>query len=179
MIRKWKKISSKIVYKNPWIKIHEDNVIRPNGEKNIYGFLEKPAGNFIIALDKNNFVYLIKEYRYPIQKEILQLPAGTIDSKNIVQQAKKELFEETGIIALKWKKLGSFYVAPGHETTYVNVFLATNLNLSKIKISNQDNNEVILKIIKVNLFKLKKMILDGKIKCGITLAALNLFFFKY
>lgn len=179
MIRKWKKISSKIIYKNSWIKVREDAVIRPDGERGIYGFLEKTAGNWIIVLDNDNFIYLINEYRYPVKKMFLQIPCGVINSGNIIQQAKKELFEETGIKASKWERLGGFYQGPGHETTYVNIFLAKNLDLSKLKVGNQEGNESIVKIIKVSLPKLKKMILDGKIECGMTIAALNLFFLKY
>lgn len=179
MPRKFKKINSRIVYKNPWIKVREDAVVRPDGKRGIYGFLEKAAGNFIIAIDNHNFIYLINEYRYPVKKIILQLPAGVIDSKNIVHEAKKELYEETGIVASRWKKIGGFYVAPGHETTYINVFVAEKLDLSKLKVSNQEGNEGIIKITRTSLPKLKKIVLQGKIKCGITLAALNLFFLKY
>jgi len=49
-MRKWKKLNSKQVYENPWIKLHEDNVLRPDGKKSIYAYIEKAAGNFIIAL---------------------------------------------------------------------------------------------------------------------------------
>ena len=179
MPRGWKKINSKLVYSNPWIKIHEDTVFRPDGKEGIYAFLEKPAGNFIIALDKDDSIYFINEYRYPLQKNILQLPAGVIDVNDILGQAKKELIEETGIIAKKWKNIGGYYVAPGHETTYINVFLATELNLNGLKTGNQENNEAIQEVIKVGKLELKQMILDGKIECGLTLAALNLFFLKY
>jgi len=148
MPRKWQKINSKLVYKNPWIKIHEDSVLRPDGKKGIYGFLEKPSGVFIIALDKNNSIFLINEFRYPLQKNILQLPAGVVENKQALKGAKKELFEETGIIASKWEKLGGFYVAPGHETTFIHVFLATELDLSKMQTNFQEADESILKIIK-------------------------------
>jgi len=66
-------------------------------------------------------------------------------------------------------------VGPGHETTYINVFLATDLNLSDLKTSNQEGDESILEIIKVPLRDIKKMIINGEIECGITLAALNIF----
>ena len=179
MPRQWDKLNSKVVYKNPWIKIHEDKVINPGGKENIYGYLEKPPGTFIVALDKDNCVYLIEEFRYPLQKSILELPAGVVDTDDALGQAKKELLEETGITAAKWEKLGKFYVAPGHETTYMNVFLATDLNLSELKTGNQEGDELILQIIKVKLPELKKMILSGKIVCGLTIASLNLFYLKY
>lgn len=179
MNRGWKKINSRIIYSNPWIKLCEDSVFRPDGKEGIYAFLETQAGNFIIALDRDNFIYLINEYKYPLQKNILQLPAGGIGTKNILKQAQKELCEETGIIAEKWEKLGSFYVGPGYETTHINVFLATELNLTNLKTDNQENDEAIQEVIKISVPDLKQMIISGKIVCGPTLAALNLFFLKY
>jgi len=178
MARNWKTLSSKIVYKNHWIKIHEDKVLRPDSQEGIYAYLEKPAGTFTIALDKTNHIYLIKEYRYPIKSTIIQLPAGVMETNNIIQQAKKELLEETGITAHKWEKLGRFYVGAGHETTPVNVVLATDLDVSELKTGNQENDEAIQKIIKISLPELKELIVKGKIKCGITLAALNIFLLK-
>ena len=175
MKRTWKKIKSRIVYKNPWIRLYEDEVIRPDGKKGIYGYLFKYPGSFIVVFDEG-YVYLLSEYRYPIQKEILNLPAGVIEDKSVLKSAKRELFEEVGIIARKWKKLGSFYTGPGHETTHITVFLATNIDKKKSKMSLQDKTEAINKIIKVKIPKLKQMIIKGKIECGISLAALNLFF---
>lgn len=173
--REWKTLGSKLIYKNPWIKIFEDKVINPDKKETIYSYLEKTSGAFIIALDKDNSIFLVEEFRYPIKKSILQLPAGTFSNNNLLKNAQRELKEETGIEAEKWVNLGDFYVAPGHETTRIYAFLATDLDISKIKIS-QEEDESILQIIKINIKDLKKKIIENKIKCGITLAALNLFF---
>lgn len=174
--RKWKTINTKVVYKNPWIKVREDSVIRPDGFKGIYGFLEKTSGVFIIALDKDDAIFLNEEYRYPLKRSLLQLPAGVTEGANILKNAKRELLEETGIIAKNWKKLGGFYVAPGHETTFINVFLAADLNKSNLKIASQEGDESILRVMKIKIPRLKELIRKNKIKCGLTLAALNLFF---
>lgn len=174
--RKWKKINSRIVYRNPWIKVREDAVVRPDGKKGIFGFLEKYPGVFIIALDSDNSVFLNEEYRYPIKKSLLQLPAGVVDGENILKNAKKELREETGITAKKWKRLGGFFVAPGHETTFINVFLATGLDKASLKTSAQEGDESILRVVKIKIPRLKKMIGRNEIECGLTLASLNLFF---
>jgi len=174
MTRTWKTLSSKIIYQNPWIKIHQDIVTRPDGEEGLYAYLEKPPGNFIIAMDDDSNVYLIKEYRYPIKKTILQLPAGVINKNSTnLFQAKKELFEETGIKAKTWKHLGKFYVGAGHETTICHTYLATNLDLSQLKTTHQEGDEAIQEILKVSLKELKKMISSGKLNCGISLSALS------
>lgn len=174
--RNWRTINSKIVYENPWIKVREDSVIRPDGKKGIYGILEKNPGVFIIALDKDNSIFLNEEYRYPIKKSILQLPAGVIEGGSVLKATKRELEEETGITASKWKRIGSFYVAPGHETTFINVFLASELDKTNLKISAQEGDESILRTVKIKIPRLKELIKKNKIECGLTLAALNLFF---
>jgi len=175
----WKKLSSKIVYQNPWIKIHEDQVIQPGGQKGIYGYLEKPAGVIIIALDSDENIYFVDEYRYVLKKTILQLPSGVVvDSLSPKENAQKELKEETGIIAKNWKDLGKFYIGPGHETTFMYAFLATDLDITKVEI-NQEEDESIQEIKKIPLAKVKKMTANNEIPCGLTIAALNIFFQKF
>lgn len=177
---KWKKINSKIVYKNPWIEVVEDAVIRPDGKKGKYSIVKRSPVNFIIALSPKKSIFIIKEYRYPIKKNIIQLPAGTTDKgETYLSTAKKELFEETGIKAKNWEKLGKFFIGAGHENIFANVFLATNLDMSKFKKSRKKGNELILNVAETSIVKIKKMILTGKIECGISLAALNIFFLKY
>jgi hypothetical protein len=176
---KWKKLSSKIIYKNQWLLLREDTVIRPDGSKGKYSVLEKPPVNFIIALDKTGSIFFIKEYRYPVKKNILQLPAGTTEkNETSLASAKKELFEETGITAKNWKKLGKFFIGPGHESVQANVFLATKLNLSQLNKPSKTSDELIFKALKFSTAKVKQLISSGKIECGITLAALNLLFQK-
>ncbi len=175
---KWKKLSSKIIYRNPWLRLREDTVIRPDGKRGKYSIVERPPVNFVIALNQSELIFFIKEYRYPIKKTILQLPAGTTDkNKSALSSAKQELFEETGLKAKNWKKIGKFYIGPGHESIYANVFLATELTLVKNK-SDQPGDELIFKVIKLPIAKIRQLIKSDKIECGITLAALNLYFSK-
>ena len=176
--RKWKKISSKLIYQNPWIKVWEDKVIRPDGKKGIYGFLEKPTGVFVIPYSpENKSIFLLQQNRYPIKKVIYEIPAGVITTKNYLAEAKRELFEETGFRTKKWKYLGHFFVAPGHETTDIKAYLA-EINEVYDKKSNQEGDEAIQKIIEIEVKDLPNMIRQGKIECGITLASLYLFFLQ-
>lgn len=176
---KWKKINSKLIYKNQWLQLREDAVIRPDGKKGKYSVLERPPVNFIIALDKDGSIFFIREYRYPIKKTILQLPAGTTNKKeSSLISAKRELFEEVGLKAKNWDRIGKFYIGPGHESIYANVFLATNLDLARVSTSKNGGNELILKVIKMPVVKIKQLIISDKIECGITLAALNIFLQK-
>ena len=176
MKRNWKTLKSKTVYKNKWLSVIEDDVITPGGHKGIYGYLDKSSGIYIIAEDSDGSIFLIKEYRYVLKEVITQIQSGTMNSDDFTSEAKRELEEETGIIAGNITYLGDFYMAPGHETTKAVVVLATDLDVSNLKTDDQDSDESIMEIFKVNIEDLKKLLLEGKIKCGITIAALNLYF---
>lgn len=171
----WKTLSSKIVYQNSWIKIHEDKVIRPDGKEGLYAFLSKPAAVFILARSKDGFFYFIQQYRYPLKKYIYEIPAGAVNSRNYLINAKRELKEETGLISKEWVSLGKFYVAPGHENVAIHSFLALNVDENLLTPKNQQGDESIQKIVKLSAVQVKKYISSGKIECGITLATWNLY----
>lgn len=100
-------LNSKTVYKNPWIEVKEDKVIRPDGTEGMFGTITYGAGVSIVALNKNLEVYLIKEYYYALDEYGIQLPSGGIDENEIaLAAAKRELKEETGVVAKKWIELG-------------------------------------------------------------------------
>ncbi|PIS40542.1 MAG: hypothetical protein COT26_02735 [Candidatus Kerfeldbacteria bacterium CG08_land_8_20_14_0_20_43_14] len=170
----WRTLKSRLVYRNSWIKIRENQVIRPDGKPGIYSYLEKPPGAFVIAYE-DNAIYLLKQFRYVLKKAIYELPAGVVKGKNYLANAKRELLEETSIKAKTWKLLGTFNVAPGHETTRAYAFLATDLDTSNIRIA-QEGDESIIAVEKVKIPTLRKRMTKSQIVCGISLAALNLFF---
>lgn len=176
--RDWKTLSSRSVYKNPWIEVFEDKVVQPNGKEGIYGYLTKLPGVFVIAEDTDGGIFFIREYRYILKQEILQLPSGTLDSheEDPIDRAKKELFEETGIKAKEFRRIGGYFVAPGHETTQQNTVVALGLNISNLHTKGQEGNESIIGIEKYSIEQIRKLVLDNTIKSGLTLAALNQYF---
>lgn len=172
----WKTLASKIVYQNPWIKIHEDKVIRPDGQEGIYGYLDKPDGVFVLARSRDNSFYFLRQYRYPLKKYIYEIPAGVVDSQNYLDNAKRELYEETGLQGQTWFPLGSFFIGPGHENVCAHAFLVTDLvNEDEISQNHQEGDESIEKVIKLSLKQVQEYMQSGKIECGITLAAWNLY----
>lgn len=175
MKREWKTLSTKEVYKNKWIKVFEDEVIMPGGKRGIYGYLTKPPAIFIIAEDENENVYFINEYRYVLKKTILQLPGGVCEDANLIEEARRELFEETGITGKKGKFIGKFYLAPGHESTYANVVLITDLDISKLTTNKQEGDESVESVVKLNQNQIKEKLLNSEIECGISVAALSFY----
>ncbi|MDP3994525.1 MAG: NUDIX hydrolase [bacterium] len=159
-----------ILHKNKWFAI-EKHVLK-NGQE--YFLLKKQPTVFIVAETKDKKLVLVKEYRYPIKHIIWQLPAGMVEGRDTLRSAKRELFEETGLRAKNWFKIGHFFVAPGHENTKIIVFVAKNLITTKDSYKTSEAD--ILEIKAFSESKIEEMIRDNKILCSISLAALNLYY---
>ena len=124
----WKKLSSKIVYQNPWITVHEDAVIRPDGGKGTYGFVESKDSVIVVAINEKQKVYLVRGYSYPTSEWSWQLPGGGGEGEKAIAASQRELAEETGITASKWTFLGKTRVCDGLMTERMTTFLAQDLS---------------------------------------------------
>jgi 8-oxo-dGTP pyrophosphatase MutT (NUDIX family) len=150
-------IYSKLIYKNPWIEVNEDKVINPDGTKGIFGTVEYLKGTSIVALDDNKNTYLVREYYYVLNEYGIQLPSGGIEKgESSLEAAKKELFEEVGIKANKWKELGYLNPFTIIIKSPVFLFLATDLEFGE-KIEKE------IDIIKIPFKEAYQMVLDNKI----------------
>lgn len=124
----WKKITSKIIYKTPWIKVRKDKVIRPDGKPGTYSYVETNGPSvMIVPITVNNEIYLIRQFRYTTQNDSWEVPGGNSEGENLLVSAKRELKEETGLLAKNWEMIGNFHPENGvvSETGYV--FIAKDL----------------------------------------------------
>ncbi len=164
-------LESELVYEWPSYKLYRDKVKLPNESTIERQFVEHPGGVAILALDEKNNVILIEQYRYAIKEKLFEIPAGKMDKihdEEPLQAAKRELREETGFIAKKWKYLGKIYPSPGIISEVLHLFLAKKLNKTKREMD--DDEFINLKLL--SLEKVKEYIVDGKLMDSKLLSAL-------
>jgi 8-oxo-dGTP pyrophosphatase MutT (NUDIX family) len=165
-----KKIASRIVYENKWMKVREDDTELPSGQKGIYGVVEKPDFALIIPLVDGHF-FLVHQYRYPVENYFWEFPQGSYeDNPNIKPEelAVKELEEETGLVAKRIKQIGHLYEAYGFSNQGFHIFLAEEFTQGnqQLEISEQG-----LRVEKFSIKDFEKMIQKGEIKDGPSVSA--------
>ena len=167
----WKKLSQRYVYEHdPFMKVRRDLVIQPDGKKGKYTVVERPDAVVIVAKTKQGKFYLVKQWRYPLNRNSLGFPVGGIvDGEVPKTTAIRELAEEVGIKASFWKEIGNYYPSPGIINNMVYVFLAEGLK--KIEHPADDTEKDIV-VRQYSQNQLTKMIKEGKIKDAITITAL-------
>lgn len=164
-----KKLKSKKVYKNKWLSVREDDVEFDNKFKGIYSVVDKPDCVMIIPFDGKYF-YLIKQYRYPIEKYFIEFPAGSHEESNIEDEIKlvrDELEEETGFVSQKVTKLGVLNEVPATINQKCHMFLAENLTPGKQEL---EMTEADLTITRLTQDELETAILKGEVSDAKTLA---------
>ena len=103
----WKTASTRLVYQNPWIEVNEARVKTPAKKPGIYGVVHfKNLAVGVVAIDKRDRILMVGQYRYPLREYSWELPEGGCPlGTSGLETAKRELREETGYRAAKWKKL--------------------------------------------------------------------------
>jgi ADP-ribose diphosphatase len=120
-------ISSVEKLKNKLFTVSDDHAVDPSGFE-IKRFIVHHRGSAVMMAVDRKRILLVRQYRLPAERFLWELPAGSIDpGEKPLQTAKRELKEETGYHAKKWKKLISFYPSPGFLTEKMTIYLATGL----------------------------------------------------
>ena len=149
------KLSSKIVYQGDFLDVRRDKVLLPNGNTSIREWIKHPGAVWIIPVLPNGEIALIRQYRYHIQKEMIELPAGKLDLNEKPEKcAKRELEEEIGYYSEKIKFLTQIHPAIGFANEFMNLYLAKDLVKTE---SNLDKDEFLI-IIPTKLTKAVDMV---------------------
>ena len=119
---------SKEVYRCGLFWVTEDEAEDKTGWKMERSIVRHRGSAVMMAVDEKNRVMLVRQYRLPANQYLWELPAGKSDEgETVLQAAKRELIEETGLRAKKWKKMVTFYPSPGYVEETMTIFLATEL----------------------------------------------------
>jgi ADP-ribose pyrophosphatase len=121
-------VSSKEVYSCRLFRVTEDEAVDRTGWRMKRSVVRHAGSAVMMAVDEKKRVLLVRQYRLPAGQFMWELPAGKVDEgENVAQAARRELIEETGVRAKKWKKLAIFYPSPGYVEEKMTIFVATGL----------------------------------------------------
>jgi ADP-ribose pyrophosphatase len=159
-------VSSHEVYKCGLFRVTEEEATDP-GSFHIKRSIVRHLGSAVMmAVDQKEHILLVRQFRLPAAKSLWELPAGRLDEgEKPLEAARRELLEETGYQARKWKKLVSYWPSPGFVAEKMTIFLATGLTAGEAHPMEDER-------IECRWFKRKeldKMIRDGKIEDGKTI----------
>lgn len=166
----WKSTHNTCVYSNSWIKVIEHKVINPNNGIGIYGqvvFLNLAIG--VVVLDENENIWLVGQYRFPIDKYSWEIPEGGGDlNTDPLESAKRELKEETGISATKWTRILEMDLSNSVTDERSVVFVAQDLTFGQSE--PEETEQLQVKMIKFE--EVFQMVMDGEIRDSITVASI-------
>lgn len=169
---KWKTLSSEKVYKNPWIRVRQDQVRNQVGRELTYGVVELVRESvFIVASNRDGQILLLQNYRYALDKTMWEVPAGYTDGQDALTAAKRELMEEAGLVSDDWTELGTLYQASGIGYIPFTALLARNVQLAK---GERDKDEDISNQTFFDLAKVEDMAKNGELAESAHLACIYL-----
>ena len=166
----WKTISTTEEYDNPWINVKENKVINPAGKDGIYGvvhFKNKAIG--IIPIDENGNTWLVGQFRYALEEYSWEIPMGGGPLEiDILESAKKELKEETGLSAINWQNICRIHTSNSATDEEGFIFLAQNLTEGETEFEDTED----IKVWKLPFTDAIKMVMNGEITDAISIAGL-------
>jgi ADP-ribose pyrophosphatase len=170
-------LSSEVVYQGPLFRVQHDKIVEPDGKKNERDVIRHNGSVVILALDDSKsktdpWLVMERQYRHAANQYLWELPAGKLEAGEApLDGAKRELEEETGYRAKKWKPLVEYYASPGFLGESMKVFLAEGLQAGDAH--PEEDEEIELRLVKLS--DALKMIEKGAILDGKTLTSVLLY----
>ncbi len=167
----WKIIDEKLIYANKWIRLTHYNVINPNGGEGIYGKVHfKNIAIGIVPIDEEGNTWLVGQHRLPLNSYSWEIPEGgcPLDQEPL-EGAKRELLEETGLVAQDWKEILTLHLSNSVSDEKAIIYIAKNLSQQA---SQPDETEQ-LHVKKITLQKAFEMVNSNDITDAIAVAALQ------
>lgn len=165
----WKIVSEKEIYDNAWLKLTEYNVINPAGSNGLYGKVHfKNTALGIVPLDEDLNTYLVGQYRFVLNEYSWEIPeGGGAPDEDPLAAAQRELLEETGLKATQWKKIAELFLSNSVTDEHCIIYIAKEL--SQHKATPEETEQLTIK--KVPFEEVYTMVLNGRIKDAVTVAA--------
>lgn len=166
----WKTLESKEVYNNPWIKVTEHNVLNPAGGAGIYGVVRfKNLAIGIIPIDENGNIWLVGQYRFPLNAYSWEIPEGGGNlAIHPLESAKRELLEETGLKAEKWTEIQRMHLSNSVSDELAILYLAENL--TQYEAEPEETEQLTIK--KIHFEEAYQMVLMGEITDSMSVAGI-------
>jgi len=166
-------LSSRLIYDGEAVKLRVDTVRLPGGRETRREIVEHRDCVAIVAIDGKNNVLLVNQFRQPVEKELLEIPAGGIDpGEDPLTAVRREMQEETGYLPQKVERLGGFYATPGYGTEYLHLYLATDLIPSQLYAEDTES----IKLVQVPISQILALIASGRICDAKSIAGLLIYF---
>ena len=166
-------LKSEIIHSGKVFNTKVDQIEYNSGNKSVREVAEHPGGAVIVPVTSEGKIIMITQHRYPVDKTLLELPAGKLDrNENPFYCAVRELEEETGYKSDNVKEIGTIYTTPGYSTEKLWIYLAKDLKPGNY---NREEGEFGMKVFEYTLKEIEEKIIngeivDGKTICGIYLA---------
>ena len=165
-------LSSKVVFNGQVVKLRVDDIKLPDGRQTSREVVERGDCVAVIPIDADGNVLLVKQFRRPVEKDLLEIPAGGIDpGEETEATVRREMREETGYLPKKVERLGGFYASPGFCTEYMHLYLAYDLVPDRLYAEDTDSIE----LVRVPLSEVAGLIASGDICDAKSIAGLLLY----
>lgn len=162
-------MSNKLIHKGNLIELHSEKVDFPDGGHTYFDIVKHPGGAVIAAINEQDEICLLKQWRHAIQQFIWEVPAGCLEpGEPPLASAKRELEEEAGVVANQWRGLGEICSSPGFSNEVLYLFEAKELSSGTLKLDDAEQLEAHW----VPLDKAYEMCTDGSIIDAKSLACL-------
>jgi ADP-ribose pyrophosphatase len=169
----YKLASSEVLFEGKVFTLKVDSIIYDSGNNGIREVAVHPGGAVIVTVNEENKILLVKQFRYPLQQWIWELPAGKLNKgEDPLHCAIRELEEETGLIPERVLKLGFICTTPGFCTEILHIYLAADLKQGTI---NREEGEAGMEIAYHTIEQIDEMIIRGEIYDAKTLSGLQFY----
>lgn len=163
-----KTLSEEYLYKGKILCLRRDRAQLPNGRVASREVVEHPGGVGVLALDDQNNVFLVRQFRYPYGEILTEIPAGKLTpGEDPLEAGKRELREETGLTADEYISLGKLYPSPGYTDEVIHLYLARSLHFGE----QQPDDDEFLRVVKLPFAQAVQRVLSGALPDSKTQAA--------